>query len=258
MITVIGRGHSGTRAISHTLSQSGVYMGETLNPSGDMIPAQDLYEACRVMGAHVKYLGNLTWDFSRLHTMPLDSQFEKLVKSYLESVLNSSNPQKGWKLPETTLVYPWIIRMFPDTRTIFWNRDPRDCILGGHLTDNLSKFGIEGPEIENIFEQRAVSWIYQYQIVQSTPLPEKWIKIRFEDFVLDQEKTLEKLENFLEIPLVKIPVKQAPLGRWHSSPDHRDFDFLKPALKELGYISSSGSQNFCQKNGSGPPIFAKI
>ena len=31
LITIIGRGHSGTRAISHTLYASGVYMGRLLN-----------------------------------------------------------------------------------------------------------------------------------------------------------------------------------------------------------------------------------
>ena len=31
LITIIGRGHSGTRSISHPLSASGVYMGEPLN-----------------------------------------------------------------------------------------------------------------------------------------------------------------------------------------------------------------------------------
>jgi hypothetical protein len=40
MVTVIGRGHSGTRAMSHTLSASGVYMGATLNRSGDLIPPE--------------------------------------------------------------------------------------------------------------------------------------------------------------------------------------------------------------------------
>jgi hypothetical protein len=48
MVTIIGRGHSGTRAISHTLSASGVYMGEPLNNSGDLIPPQDMYDACRI------------------------------------------------------------------------------------------------------------------------------------------------------------------------------------------------------------------
>lgn len=39
LVTVIGRGHSGTRAMSQTLSESGVYMGEPLNTSSESLPA---------------------------------------------------------------------------------------------------------------------------------------------------------------------------------------------------------------------------
>ena len=49
LITVIGRGHGGTRAMSHTLTASGVHMGALLNNSGDLLPPGDMYEACRVM-----------------------------------------------------------------------------------------------------------------------------------------------------------------------------------------------------------------
>ena len=44
LITIIGRGHSGTRAMSHTLSQSGVYMGAKVNESGDLVPAEERYD----------------------------------------------------------------------------------------------------------------------------------------------------------------------------------------------------------------------
>ena len=57
LITVIGRGHSGTRAISHTLYASGVFMGSQLNPSGDKIPPFAMYDACRVMAQYVKWEG---------------------------------------------------------------------------------------------------------------------------------------------------------------------------------------------------------
>ena len=43
LTTIIGRGHSGTRAMSHTLSASGVWMGEPLNGSGDLLPPQAMY-----------------------------------------------------------------------------------------------------------------------------------------------------------------------------------------------------------------------
>ena len=134
MITVIGRGHSGTRVVSHTLSASGVYMGEPLNASGDLVPPDDMYEACRVIGRHVVHRGGLDWDFAKLHTMPIDPAFTRLIESYLASVLAGAGPLKGWKIPETTLALPWIVRLFPEAHYIFWVRNPRDCILGPHVT----------------------------------------------------------------------------------------------------------------------------
>ena len=134
LITVIGRGHSGTRAISHTLYTSGVYMGSQLNPSGDKIPAQALYAACSVIARHIKWRGGLSWDFEPLFTMPIDSEFEHHINAYLADVLRKRAAHKGWKIPELMLVYPWITRMFPEAKFIHWIRDPRDCILGKHLT----------------------------------------------------------------------------------------------------------------------------
>ena len=48
LITIIGRGHSGTRAISNTLAASGVFMGQPLNGSWDLIPPQDMYDAAAI------------------------------------------------------------------------------------------------------------------------------------------------------------------------------------------------------------------
>ena len=36
-------------AISHTLSASGVWMGEPLNVSGDLLPPEPMYEASRLL-----------------------------------------------------------------------------------------------------------------------------------------------------------------------------------------------------------------
>ena len=76
LTTIIGRGHSGTRAMLHTLSASGVWMGEPLNVSGDLLPPEAMYEASRLIARHVRWLGGLEWDFSRLHTMPIPPEFE--------------------------------------------------------------------------------------------------------------------------------------------------------------------------------------
>ena len=235
LITVIGRGHSGTRAISHTLSASGVFMGGKLNVSGDLVPAEDLYEACRVFSRHVKYLGNLRWDFSKLHTMEIDPEFIRLVHSYIETVFSSPAERRGWKLPETTLIYPWIVRMFPDIKYIFWIRDPRDCIMGAHFTDDLSVFGVEYEHTEDERERRAISWKYQAEIYKATPRPKHLIEIRFEDFVMHQDETLEKLEGFLGFPMSKIQVRPESIGRWKQDDGRHSFTFFQEELERYNY-----------------------
>lgn len=238
MVTVIGRGHGGTRAMSHTLSESGVYMGAQLNRSGDLIPPDDLYEACRVMSRHVVHVGGVKWDFSRLHTMPIDPEFTRLVQSYLSSVLASDAEHKGWKLPETTLIYPWIVRMFPEVRYIHWNRDPRDSVMGSHVTDDLADFEVPYEKTDDVRLRRAISWKYQREIVKATPAPRYTIDVRFEDFVLDQELTLKRLEEFLGFSLAKIPVRPEAVGRWKADTGCHDFDFLREDMAELGYIDN--------------------
>lgn len=226
IVTIIGRGHSGTRAISHTLSESGVYMGAELNGSGDLIPAEDLYEACRVFGRHVGHHGGLNWDFSETHTMPIDPAFTRLVESYLGSVLGSDEPVRGWKLPETTLVLPWIVRLFPEARYIYWMRDPRDCVLGEHLTDDLARFGVPCDPIDDVTSRRVVSWMYQYKIMKETPPPVNKLDLRFEEFVLNQGSALRNLEEFLGIPLAAIAVRPEAIGRWRSHDGNAFFDLF--------------------------------
>lgn len=235
LITVIGRGHSGTRAISHTLSASGVCMGEPLNESGDLIPPEDMYEACRVLAKHVKWDGDLEWDWSDLATMPIPAEFIRLIETYLSSVLSSKSQHKGWKIPETTLAFPWIRRMFPDTKYIFWVRDPRDCILNAHLTDDLRDFGVQYPPTYDVRLRRAISWKYQNDLVHAMPQPKHWIKVRFEDFILKQDETLARLEQFLGFKLAKIHVRPESVGRWKRDTGIHYYDFWDSAMAEHGY-----------------------
>ncbi|HOD92946.1 MAG TPA: sulfotransferase [Clostridia bacterium] len=235
LVTVIGRGHSGTRAISQTLSESKIYMGEPLNKSWDLIPPQDMYEACRVFARYVKYLGNMKWDFSKVLTMDPDPDFIKLIESYLFSVLSSNSEKKGWKIPETTLVYPWIQKMFPDAYYIHWVRDPRDCILSGHMTDDLNDFGIEYDKSDDVRKNRAISWYYQRELVRSTPAAKRQINIRFEDMVFEQNKTIERLEQFLNIPIAKIPMRTDSVGRYLTDNEIHMYDFFKNDMLECGY-----------------------
>jgi hypothetical protein len=235
LITVIGRGHSGTRAMSQTLSASGVFMGEPLNRSGDLLPPGPMYEACRIFARHVGWHGGLQWDWAAAQDIAMPTEFSDLIQTYLASVLDGTAQHKGWKLPETTLVFPWIVRLFPDAKYILWVRDPRDCILGGHLTDDLADWGIPYPPTEDERERRAISWAYQYALVEATPKPRNWIEVRFEDFVLRQDETLARLTSFLGFPLAKIEVNPGAVGRWRSDAGVTTFGFLKSAMARYGY-----------------------
>ncbi len=235
LVTVIGRGHSGTRAISNTLSDSGIYMGAPLNKSWDLIPPEKMYEACRIFGNYVEYKGDLNWDFSRVLSMQPDKEFVRLIEEYLGSVLNSDAENKGWKIPETTLCYPWILKMFPEIYCIHWVRDPRDCILGSHVTDDLREFNIDYTLTDDPREMRAISWKYQRELMKATPEPEKLIKIRFEDMVFEQDKTLKRLEDFLGMPMAKIPMRTDSVGRYKTAEGKYMFDFFADDIKECGY-----------------------
>ena len=235
LVTVIGRGHSGTRAISHTLAQSGFYMGTTQNLSGDLLPPEPLYEACCVFSRRIKYQSNFQWDFSGVLEGEIDPEFRRLVETYLKDIIASPAVRKGWKLPETTLIFPWIARMYPDAYYIHWVRDPRDCILSEHLTDRLSRFGIPCDDPSEVQLARAISWKYQADLIRATPRPRHFLSLRFEDFVLDQDSTLEKLTQFLGVPMVKIAIKPDAVGRWKNQPPVVNLEFLKEEMARLGY-----------------------
>ncbi len=246
LVTVIGRGHSGTRMISHTLYASGVYMGEPLNKSGDLLPPGDMYEACRVFARYVKWEGDLAWNWDGALEVEIPEEFTSLIQSYLRTVLASSASHRGWKIPETTLVYPWILRMFPEAKYIFWARNPRDCILGSHVTDDLKRFGVEYPALPEqrdeggnvIYDERlrrAISWKYQYDLMQTAPKPDNWIEMRFEDFVLNRDQEVARLEEFLGIELARIPVRQEAVARWKRDAGINYYDFLAPAMAQYGY-----------------------
>ncbi len=234
-VTVIGRGHSGTRAMSHTLSQSGFFMGEPLNVSGDLLPPEAMYEACRIIARYIPWRGGLDWDFGPVQTMPIPGAFSDCIFRYLKSVREHPAADKGWKIPETTLCYPWIKRLFPEIRYIFWVRDPRDCVIGSHLTDDLADFGLEYPRTGDLLLRRAISWRYQNDLVRASGRPRHWLKVRFEDFVRQQERELQRLEQFLQRSLVRIPVRPEAVGRHAGHPEIQFPDFLLPALREHGY-----------------------
>ena len=197
MIIVIGRGSSGTRLASKLFSESGIYMGHC-NASGDLIPPEAMYKAARLAGACVRRLGHHNWDFSGLIRSNPPDEYRKHIERYLASVLGK--PDTGFKIPEALLSFPWLSKMFPDAHYLYWTRDARDVVTRSHITDDLPRFGVPSEYTnrrDNITPRRTESYVYQRMLVEASPKPKLFLHVHYEDFVLDHQRTVEKISEFV-------------------------------------------------------------
>jgi len=216
------------------LVESGVYMGSKLNSSYDKIPPDYLYKAVQHMSPFVSYHGNGRWSFEYIINNEPDEYFVELVNKYLEDIIPHQEP-KGWKLPETTLIYPWILKMFPDAYYIFWWRHPKDAIFRRHKSDSYDYWGI-GNDGKNVGQKRALSWKYQYDLIHCIPKPKNSFNILYEDFCMDPESIVKELENFLGMELVIPKVYKSSMYIWKTkNTNDIYFNIFDAAMEILGY-----------------------
>lgn len=72
--------------------------------------------------------------------------------------------------------------------------------------------------------------------VKATPQPEQFTTVRFEDLVLEQESTMQRLEEFLGIRLARIVMNEARVGQWKTDGSLLPYvEPLKEAMREFGY-----------------------
>jgi len=261
--TLIGRGHSGTRAFCKLLVDSGLYMGPKLSSSYCYSPINAygrftgtrialrlnvfegaMYQAARIFARHVDQVGTTEWDFPRGIEAPIPERFVTLVDRYLDPIDSAPGP-KGWKLPETLLMFPWLTRIRPDIRYVHWVRDPRDVLLHRHLTDDLTRFNVpadySGLRLKWAWDRdikmrrRAISWKYQHDLIEQSPKPKHWLVVRFEDFILDHENEIKRISEFLDVPLSPIPVNKSAVGRWKAQPRIEGLELLHPLMESYGY-----------------------
>ena len=210
--SVVGRGHSGTRAGAGLLTAAGYDIGVT-NGSSDSYPFEPIYRAARICLSHATQLGPRRWDLERLTTCPIPAAWHSAVEEYLD-VVRDRGPLAAWKLPETLLSWPWFVRAYPEVRWITWLRDPRDAVLRKHGTDDLGRWGLEGwPHHLPDLEERALSWVLQFQLLQVAQAPRQ-VRVRLRDYVLDQHRIREEVGKLLGVEVPLCPVRPEVLGRW--------------------------------------------
>lgn len=234
---IIGRAHSGTRILPDAMKLSGIFMGEPLNVASDLLPTEEIYEACRIFGNYVDYKGNFRWDFTRACTIDIPEEFQTLLTHYLKPLIESNSEKVGWKIPNNTFIYPWLTRLLPNASYIFWVRHPEGSCSTMTGVDRLEKWNIPSKKFlfhEWNYKMRVVSWKYHYDIVMHTPIPEHFLRIRFEDYVVDHEKTKKQVEEFIGTPLNSIPLNQQKVGDY-SKQLKKKYPFLEEAMSDLGY-----------------------
>ncbi len=236
-IIIIGRAHSGTRLLPGALAEARVYIGEPLNIANDLLPVDDIYTACRMFGDFVKKTDKYDWDFSETLSCEIPGKFVELLTDYLTPLVESKSEKVGWKNPVNTLCYPWLVRLLPKATFIFWVRHPEGSSSKMSGVDRLERWNIPCKKYwfhEWNFRMRAVSWKYHYDIVNNTPQPENFLKVRFEDYVLEHNKTNQEIGNTLglALPIQKLNTEKVkPLNMKFK----KKYKFLEKAMEEMGY-----------------------
>jgi hypothetical protein len=237
-IIIVGRGHGGTRAMGKTLAESGVFLGKINGVYHDHIPPFQMYMAAGMFGLCIEQIDIDMWDFAGADDYgDRFALYEDLVCRYLREF--NGHDCYAWKLPETVLGLPWLVRVFPDAYYIHWVRDGRDSILTEHQSDYLQNWNVPCGAFDDRLMNAAQSWHYIESLVEFTPKPNHWISVRFEDFVLRQDETLERLGEYLGMELVKIPVIADRVGRWQREGPGNMSDYIpmmEEHMRKLGYL----------------------
>ena len=270
-ICVIGKGHSGTGFLATILKGSGVYMGKHTNRDMDKGPFDNIYRimslpvGCRqgAIARHkksgTKYaryvkaatdsVPNIEWDFSGMVNGSIPHIVRYELKTYIEDLKNITQNLVGWKLTESNLIYPWLVRLYPDWYYIHLVRDVRDMLKRPELTDTDSHtdlFNVEGytsrPNKHKFPGNnlvRALNWKYQLDIVKSIETP-NYIRITLEDLVMSHGEVIKKLSDFLGFEVNPGRPKKEVVESWRGKngkgrENWEEFSFLNDYMEELKY-----------------------
>lgn len=214
-VILIGRGGGGTRLLSELVCSLGVFMGNNLNRSADSVEwVKDIYPlAIESVSTGIEN-GSVRDMYWR----------ERILKRAADILrLDGKTPSDlwGWKLPETTLATPQIMRCFPNAKFIHLVRDPiNTCCRRSHMTSRLGNpignaalpaaYMYCGLSVETIEQNpahihNAASWAYQVNLTTTAlgkgDVLDRTLLVKFEALCENPAASAIQIADFLDVEL---------------------------------------------------------
>ena len=254
-VILTGRGGSGTRLISEIAQKLGVFLGNNLNVAGDSVEWVDLI-----------YEYAIKKTIATTRGQPCREDFSGIVLDKVQDILeggeyNLEGPW-GWKLPETMLVVPEMMRIFPKSKLVHLVRHPvTSALRRTHMTSRMSnpvgravlrgaylEIGRNPKNIDSDPEHihNAVTWLYQVRRVHDYAMnnlsAENYHLVRFEDLMSDPLETSKKLSRFMtgkinEFVRPSVDNQRAPNAIDLTGPEAKEvWDICGAVAMDMGYL----------------------
>jgi sulfotransferase family protein len=250
-IVIIGMHRSGTSFLTRILHHSGIFMG--VNQSG-------VNEARFFLKKNIKIMefNGFRYDtpgiLSDLHSTPFNySEFKRyfLGQPLRLDVYNKVIKNKGewgWKDPRNTYTLPFWLKYFPNMKVIHIYRNGIDVALSFFLRNSkLRKGNSYYSESLNDKVKAIKLWEKYYHQSESyrKDLGNRFLSLKYEKLVLEDEEEIKKLNTFLFKDFSKYITEHTQSHKANRadynkiSTEHKDlFVFASNSLlmKQLGYI----------------------
>jgi LPS sulfotransferase NodH len=213
-VVLLGRGGSGTRVLSELALANGVFLGNRVNVSGDSVEWVEALYPLAVEAA----------DFGVAEGSERDASWRDALMRRAAAILGAAGREArdpwGWKLPETTVALPQVVRTFPRARVVHLVRHPVTISLRRtHMTSRLDNpvgravlyaaYRTAGRDARRIADDgeavhNALSWDYQMRTVldalDARPAGVRVMQLHYEDVCADPVAALAQVAAFLERP----------------------------------------------------------
>src|SRR5262245_11947964 len=208
VVLFTGRGGSGTRLLSQLAADTGIFIGNQVNQSGDSIEWVDLiYRMVAEQGDQ--------------RDLPSGSQYRHEIRARAAQILGDAPRLRsgvwGLKLPETMLVMPLLIDAFPHAKVLHLTRHPVSSSLRRtHMTSRLDnpvgtvalpaayryahrdvgQIATDAPYLHN-----AYAWHFQVTRVvhyaRAVLAEAQYLEIKYEDVCVQPERVLALVRAYL-------------------------------------------------------------